>query len=83
MPVAGETLHAISTPDRVESRLGTLAFDEGAPSEETAALLNDRLDFMHGVQRFSSRYRGLRSPRCGVTSSRWALRTTRSRCSRS
>jgi hypothetical protein len=52
MTVAGETLHAISTPDRVESRLGLLEFDDGAPSEETAALLYDHLDFMNGVQAF-------------------------------
>ena len=52
MTVADETLHAISTPDRLESRLGTLDFDDGAPSEETAALLYDHLDFMHGVEAF-------------------------------
>ena len=39
MTVADETLHAISTPDRVESRLSTLELDDGAPSEDTAALL--------------------------------------------
>ena len=50
--VAGETLHAISTPDRVESRLGTLEFDDGAPSEETAALLYDHTE---GVDRVLQR----------------------------
>jgi len=30
--VTNETLASISTPDRVESRLGTLEFDDGAPS---------------------------------------------------
>ena len=39
--VSPETLKSISTPDQVESRLGTLKFDDGAPSEETAALLYD------------------------------------------
>ena len=43
---------SISTPDRVESRLGTLEFDDGAPSEATAALLYDHLDFVHGVEAF-------------------------------
>jgi len=47
-----EALKSVSTPDRVESRLGTLEFDDGAPSEETAALLYDNLDFQHGVQAF-------------------------------
>jgi hypothetical protein len=50
--VSAETLKSISTPDQVESRLGTLEFDDGAPSEETAALLYDNLDFMNGVQAF-------------------------------
>jgi hypothetical protein len=80
--VSAETLKSLSTPDQVESRLGKLEFDDGAPSEETAALLYDNLDFMNGVQAFLGRCRVLRSPRCGVASSRWALRTTRSRCSR-
>jgi hypothetical protein len=43
---------SVATPDRVESRLGTLEFDDGAPSPETAALLYDNLDFQHGVQAF-------------------------------
>ena len=47
MAVSKETLASISTPDQVETRLGTLKFDDGAPSEETAALLYDNLDFMH------------------------------------
>ena len=50
--VTAEALKSISTPDRVESRLGTLEFDDGAPSEATAALLYDHLDFMRGVEAF-------------------------------
>ncbi len=50
--VPAETLRSISTPDKVESRLGTLEFDDGAPSEATAALLYDHLDFVHGVEAF-------------------------------
>ena len=50
--VTPEGLKAISTPDRVESRLGTLEFDDGAPSEATAELLYDHLDFLHGVEAF-------------------------------
>jgi hypothetical protein len=46
--VTPEAVKAISTPDRVESRLGTLEFDDGAPSEATAALLYDHLDFVNG-----------------------------------
>jgi hypothetical protein len=50
--VSEETLGSISTPDKVESRLGTLEFVDGAPSEKTAALLYDNLDFLNGVQAF-------------------------------
>jgi len=50
--VTPEALASISTPDTVESRLGTLAFDDGAPSEETAALVYDNLDFQHATQAF-------------------------------
>lgn len=50
--VSAETLTSISTPDRVESRLGTLEFRDGVPSEATAALLYDHLDFVHGIEAF-------------------------------
>jgi hypothetical protein len=50
--VSSQTLTSISTPDTVESRLGTLEFDDGAPSEATAQKLYDHLDFVNGVQAF-------------------------------
>jgi hypothetical protein len=56
--VSAETLASISTPDKVETRLGTLEFDDGAPSEATAALLYDNLDFMHGVEAFINSFPG-------------------------
>ena len=40
--VSAETLKSISTPDKVESRLGTLEFTDGAPSDATAELLYDQ-----------------------------------------
>jgi hypothetical protein len=43
---------SIHTADTVQSRLGTLEFSDGAPSEHTAALLYDNLDFANGVQAF-------------------------------
>ena len=57
-PIAPSELGSFSTPDRVESRLGTLEFNDGAPSEATAALLYDHLDFVHGVQAFLGALRG-------------------------
>ena len=52
MSATTDMLAGITTPDTIESRLGTLEFDDGAPSEETAALLYDNLDFQHAVQAF-------------------------------
>ena len=56
--VSGETLRSISTPDRVESRLGTLEFDDGAPTKSTAELSYDNLDFARGVEAFLGAFPG-------------------------
>jgi len=56
--VSQETLTSISTPDRVETSLGTLEFDDGAPSDATTALLYDNLDLMHGVEAFINSFPG-------------------------
>ncbi len=42
----------ILTPDKVETRIGTLEFFDGIPTRETAALLYDNLDFLRGVETF-------------------------------
>lgn len=42
----------VMTPDRVETRLGTLEFFDGFPSKETAQKVFDNLDFMRGVETF-------------------------------
>ena len=42
----------ITTPDRVDTRLGSLVFDDGRPSPETVDQLYDFLDLMRGVQVF-------------------------------
>ncbi|KPA21705.1 hypothetical protein shim_24120 [Shimia sp. SK013] len=42
----------IMTPDVVETRIGTLRFDDGRPTPETSALMWDTLDFMRGVEVF-------------------------------
>jgi hypothetical protein len=56
--IPGEVLQSISTPDRVESRLGTLEFEDGAPTQATTDLLYDHLDFIHGVEAFIGAYPG-------------------------
>ena len=42
----------IMTPDRVETRIGTLEFTDGFPTAETAATLYDHLDFLRAVEVF-------------------------------
>jgi hypothetical protein len=42
----------IMTPDRVETRLGTLEFTDGFPTAATAELVYDHLDFFRGVEAF-------------------------------
>ena len=43
---------SIMTPDKVETRLGTLEFYDGMPTDETAQKVFDNLDFMRGVEVF-------------------------------
>jgi hypothetical protein len=43
---------AITTPDSVESRLGTLKFHDGFPDDATVQKVYDNLDFQRGVQAF-------------------------------
>ena len=46
----------IATPDRVESRLGTLNFTDGVPDAATAQKLFDELDYVHAVTAFINGY---------------------------
>jgi len=43
---------SITTPDKVESRLGTLNFFDGYPDAKTVAVAYDNLDFQRGVRAF-------------------------------
>ncbi len=43
---------SITTPAKIESRLGTLEFPQGYPTDSTAEKLYEHLDFMHGVEAF-------------------------------
>lgn len=49
---------AITTPDQVETRIGTLEFKDGAPSVETAQKVYDTLDFTRGLNAFNNSFRG-------------------------
>jgi hypothetical protein len=43
---------SIMTPDKVETRIGTLNFFDGVPTKETAELVLDNLMFLRGVEVF-------------------------------
>ena len=42
----------IMTPDKVETRIGTLEFFDGMPTKDTVAKVYDQLDFMRGAEAF-------------------------------
>ncbi len=50
--MATEIPAAITTPDRIETRLGTLTFFDGLPDDATVRRVYDNLDFQRGVQAF-------------------------------
>ena len=49
---------AITTPDKVETRIGTLEFKDGAPSVATAEKVLDSLDYVRGVDAFMNSFSG-------------------------
>jgi hypothetical protein len=50
---------AISTPDKVETRIGTLDFKDGMPSQDTVAKVYDNLDFTHAFEAFVNTFQGV------------------------
>ena len=56
--VSMQTRTSITTPDKVESSIGTLQYKDGAPSKETVQKAYDYLDLMHGVEAFMNAYQG-------------------------
>ncbi len=54
MKMTTEVPPGIATPDRLETRLGSLNLVDGVPDEATAQMVYDNLDFQRGVQAFLS-----------------------------
>jgi len=50
---------AIMTPDKVETRIGTLDFKDGFPSADTTAKIYDNLDFIHAFEAFVNTFQGV------------------------
>ena len=58
MTISSEMIRSISTPDQLETRLGTLEFVDGVPSAETVDTVYDHLDFVHALNVFLNGYAG-------------------------
>jgi hypothetical protein len=54
MKMTTEVPPGIATPDKLETRIGTLNLFDGVPTEETAQKVYDNLDFQRGVQAYLS-----------------------------
>ena len=50
---------SITTPDKVETRIGTLDFKDGMPSKATIAKVYDNLDFTHAFDAFVNTMQGV------------------------
>jgi hypothetical protein len=50
---------AVSTPDKVETRIGPLEFKDGAPSAAAIAKIYDNLDFTHAFEAFVNTFGGV------------------------
>ena len=61
-PVTAQAASAIPpslvTPDKVETRIGTLEFKDGAPTMETAEKVRDTLDFTRALNVYNNSFRG-------------------------
>jgi hypothetical protein len=50
---------ALITPDKVETRIGTLDFKDGTPSKDSVAKVYDNLNFTYAFQAFVNTYQGV------------------------
>src|SRR5438034_11660182 len=57
-PAFAQIPASITTPDKVETRLGTLEFKDGAPSKATVEKVYGSLDSMHASEAFLNAFRG-------------------------
>jgi len=55
---ATDVPQSITTPDSVETRLGTLEFKDGAPSAATVEKVYDNLDFTHALNAYMNSHQG-------------------------
>jgi hypothetical protein len=58
MTTSAQIPPAITTPDKVETSIGTLEFKDGAPSAATVQKVRDSLDYVRGVDAFMNSFSG-------------------------
>lgn len=63
--ISSNVLQSLNTPNKVQSRIGTLNFKDGIPDAATMQKLYDESDYMHGVEAFINGY---------PVVSQWAIR---------
>ena len=56
---ASEVPPSITTPDKVETRMGTLDFKDGAPTKETLDKVYDDIDFANAQRAFADTFQGV------------------------
>ncbi len=58
LPAIAQTLAFLSTPDKVETSIGTLEYKDGAPNTATVQKVLDNLDYIRGVDAFMNSFSG-------------------------
>lgn len=56
--VSAESLKSLGAPDTLETNSGTLEFKDGVPTDATAAMVFDRLDFTRALNVYNNSFRG-------------------------
>ena len=59
LPAFAQTRQSITTPDKVETRIGALDFKGGMPSKQTIDKVYDNLDFTHAFEAFVNTFQGV------------------------
>ena len=56
--VSEETIRSLSAPDSVDTRIGTLKFNDGVPTSDTAKTVYDTIDFTRALNVYNNSFRG-------------------------
>ncbi len=56
--VSEATIRSLSTPDSVDTRIGTLAINDGVPTADTAKTVYDAIDFTRALNAYNNSFRG-------------------------